>query len=149
MCPTECGVSECVSEAPIMRRRWPTRCCCAMAKKYLSWLCKSRLEATLYLVCRWLAFRIFLCLKWTRYMEKSTRIALGNPVYSILAYGPNSYHSSLLILTHPLGTAVTEWLRCCATNRKVVGSIPDGVIGIFLWRKILPIALWPWGRLSL
>jgi len=29
------------------------------------------------------------------------------------------------------GTAVAQWLRCCATNRKVVGSIPDGVIGIF------------------
>ena len=30
-----------------------------------------------------------------------------------------------------LGTAVEQWLRCCATNRKVAGSIPDGVIGIF------------------
>ena len=29
------------------------------------------------------------------------------------------------------GTAVTHWLRCCATNRKVAGSIPDGVIAIF------------------
>ena len=29
------------------------------------------------------------------------------------------------------GTAVAQWLRCCATNRKVAGSIPDGVIGIF------------------
>ena len=29
------------------------------------------------------------------------------------------------------GTAVSQWLRCCATNRKVAGSIPDGVIGIF------------------
>ena len=28
-------------------------------------------------------------------------------------------------------TAVAQCLRCCATNRKVVGSIPDGVIGIF------------------
>jgi len=27
------------------------------------------------------------------------------------------------------GTAVAQWLRCCATNRKVAGSIPDGVIG--------------------
>ena len=26
---------------------------------------------------------------------------------------------------------LTQWLRCCATNRKVAGSIPDGVIGIF------------------
>jgi len=28
-------------------------------------------------------------------------------------------------------SAVAHWLRCCATNRKVAGSIPDGVIGIF------------------
>ena len=27
------------------------------------------------------------------------------------------------------GTALAQWLRCCATNRKVVGSIPAGVIG--------------------
>ena len=30
-----------------------------------------------------------------------------------------------------MGTAVVEWLTRCATNRKVTGSIPDGVIGIF------------------
>jgi len=29
------------------------------------------------------------------------------------------------------GTAVVQCLRFCATNRKVAGSIPDGVIGIF------------------
>ena len=33
------------------------------------------------------------------------------------------------------GTAVAQWLRCCATNRKVAGSIPDGVIGIFHWHN--------------
>jgi len=26
---------------------------------------------------------------------------------------------------------LAQWLRCCATNRTVVGSIPAGVIGIF------------------
>ena len=46
------------------------------------------------------------------------------------------------------GTSVAQWLRCYATNRKVAGSIPAGVIGFFI-DIILPIALWPWGRLSL
>ena len=30
------------------------------------------------------------------------------------------------------GTAVAQWLRCCATNRKVAGSIPDGISGFFI-----------------
>jgi hypothetical protein len=29
------------------------------------------------------------------------------------------------------GYAVAQWLRHCATNQEVVGSIPDGVTGIF------------------
>ena len=32
-------------------------------------------------------------------------------------------------------TAVSQWLRCCATSLKVAGSIPDGVIGIFHWHN--------------
>ena len=31
-----------------------------------------------------------------------------------------------------LKTAVAQWLRCCATNRKVAGSIPPGVIGFLV-----------------
>ena len=31
-----------------------------------------------------------------------------------------------------MGTAVAQWLRCCATNRKVAGSIPAGVVGFFI-----------------
>jgi hypothetical protein len=30
------------------------------------------------------------------------------------------------------GTAVAQWLRYCATNQKVAGSIPDGVMEFFL-----------------
>ena len=30
-----------------------------------------------------------------------------------------------------MGTAVAQWLRCCATNRKVAGSIPDGINEFF------------------
>ena len=36
-----------------------------------------------------------------------------------------------IILLHK-GTAVAQWLRCCATNRKVAGSIPAGVSGFFI-----------------
>ena len=31
----------------------------------------------------------------------------------------------------PTNKAVAQWLRCCATNRKVAGSIPAGVTEIF------------------
>ena len=30
------------------------------------------------------------------------------------------------------GQAVAQWLRCCATNRKVAGSIPASVRGFFI-----------------
>jgi len=31
-----------------------------------------------------------------------------------------------------MGTAVAQWLSCCATNRKVAGSITVGVSGFFI-----------------
>jgi len=37
-----------------------------------------------------------------------------------------------LFTVHLKGTAVAQWLRCCATNRKVAGSILGGVSGIFI-----------------
>jgi hypothetical protein len=39
------------------------------------------------------------------------------------------YHFT--ILPTILGTAVAQWLSCCATIRKVAGSIPAGVSGFF------------------
>jgi len=51
-------------------------------------------------------------------------------------------------ITENVGTEVAQWLRCCATNRKVAGSIPDGVMK-FVIDIILPIALWLWGPLGL
>jgi len=31
-----------------------------------------------------------------------------------------------------MGSAVAQWLRCCVTNRKVAGSITEGVSGFFI-----------------
>ena len=47
---------------------------------------------------------------------------LSNTTYGVHIY---------MYITYIYGAAVSQWLRCCATNRKVAGSIPDGVIGIF------------------
>jgi len=42
---------------------------------------------------------------------------------------------SFLFFCYIAFTAVAQWLRCCATNRKAAGSIPDCVIGIFHWHN--------------
>ena len=38
----------------------------------------------------------------------------------------------LLVLIQHYYIAVAQWLRCCATNQKVAGSIPAGVSGFFI-----------------
>jgi len=63
-------------------------------------------------------------------MMENTRIRTENlsklfPSYLIL----NTYNYNIYLQFG--GTAVAQWLRRCATNRKVAGSIPDGVTGIF------------------
>jgi hypothetical protein len=42
-----------------------------------------------------------------------------------------AYLLTFTYLLNYLGTAVAQWVMYCATNRKVAGSIPDGVIGVF------------------
>jgi hypothetical protein len=51
------------------------------------------------------------------------------------------------------GHAVAQWLRHCASNRKVAGSIPDGAIEIFHWhnpsgRTIAPRSTQPLNEMS-
>jgi len=48
---------------------------------------------------------------------------------SIMSSVSNIYQTMYNI---QLGTAVAQWLRHCATNRKVTGSIPAGVSGYFI-----------------
>jgi len=40
-----------------------------------------------------------------------------------------------VIYIYILVTALAQWLRRCATNQKVAGSIPDGLIEIFHWHN--------------
>jgi hypothetical protein len=75
--------------------------------------------------------------------------------YPLCRYSSSVPHYSTHFITHnrknvhvlmrPL--MVAQWLRSCATNRKVAGSIPDG--SRWFIDIILPIAPWPWGLPSL
>ena len=44
----------------------------------------------------------------------------------------NEYFIKCKLLISTRGTAVAQWLRCCATNWKVAGSIPTSVGGFFI-----------------
>jgi hypothetical protein len=48
-----------------------------------------------------------------------------------LSESPYTRFAPKLDLTFVRGTWWHSWLRHCATSRKVAGSIPDGVTGIF------------------
>jgi len=47
------------------------------------------------------------------------------------------YFDIKLPVTSLWGTAVAQWLKCCATNRKVAGSIQAAVSGFFIDIKSL------------
>jgi hypothetical protein len=65
-------------------------------------------------------------------MKKCLTSGQNRSVFEIVAY------IMLNIITY-WGHAAAQWLRHCATNRKVSGSIPHSVIGIFHWHN-------PYGR---
>jgi hypothetical protein len=49
-----------------------------------------------------------------------------------------NFFSSFVYMSYACGGGGTRWhsgLRHCATNRKVAGSIPDGVTGVFHWQS--------------
>jgi len=62
---------------------------------------------------------ILALLLWLQYMVRVTLY----PMIKVMHF----YNTT----SRNMGTTVAQWLRCCATNRKVVGTIPAGVIGIF------------------
>ena len=86
---------------------------------------------------------IYVYIYYLLHREQLHVSALGNGhlqvVYETLS---KQLYKTYIWASYMGGTAVAQWLRCCATIRKVAGSIPADVGGF-------PIALWPWGRLSL
>jgi len=59
------------------------------------------------------------------------RNSLKQIMFSLLLYEILCTTTDSAQVPQLLGTAVAQWLRCCATSRKVTGSIPAGAIGIF------------------
>ena len=61
----------------------------------------------------------------------------ASSVWNLLCYPSGTYYFEMAprcfenLYTHIHGV-VAQWLRCCATNLKVAGSIPAGVSGIFI-----------------
>ena len=60
----------------------------------------------------------------TQHAKRMRRVVVSSVACPALPY--------FCTLPHKRGTAVAQWLRCCATNRWVAGSIPAGVSGFFI-----------------
>jgi len=56
-------------------------------------------------------------------------------VINQLMYKNLFYNKFISCLYMFRGTAIAQWLSCCATNRKVADSMPDGVSGFFIDTK--------------
>jgi hypothetical protein len=59
-------------------------------------------------------------------------------------YAQASYLSPNVYLTMGLHFSTSSNM-----SRKIAGSIPGEVIGLFSMHIMLPAALWPWGRMNL
>ena len=72
-------------------------------------------------------------------MLTELRMGVQGPLYQDSSSGMSQLQGTIILETNFIHIyvlnyiflAVAQWLRCCATNQKVAGSIPAGVIGIF------------------
>ena len=64
-----------------------------------------------------------------------TNLTINNSLFSFQVCSLAMLTTAKIIYTGQgkrWGTAVAQWLRWCATNRKVAGSIPVGVSGLLI-----------------
>ena len=81
---------------------------------------------------------IYLCLKCCTCFRRFLRPSSGAHVHTAYVLSTVKHLKiNPIAFIYIWGTAVAQWLRCCATNRKVAGSIPAGVSGFFIDIKSL------------
>ena len=69
---------------------------------------------------------------YTTRLSTAASVLYPLPLLMIFGYSSSQCFPKTLYNLPRQGTAVTQWLRCCATNRKVACSIPACVSGYFI-----------------
>jgi hypothetical protein len=78
------------------------------------------------------------CVSEATFCSREKRNAGGSRMRTVTSYLPScfiSYGVNVVTNLTVDGTAVAQWLRCCATNRKVAGSIPGCLAAFFIYTK--------------
>jgi hypothetical protein len=119
-----------LSQGRVWYRRWPLHCVSSLSvsHKDAGW-CFQRLSQTAQLL-RAFCFHSMYSLpfefaKWNGETQEENGLLDSNQDLQ------KEKHSTLLLG----GTRWRSWLRHRATSRKIAGSIPEGVIGIFHWHN--------------
>jgi hypothetical protein len=66
------------------------------------------------------------------FKEELVNTLEGNGMFCEYCFMKHYLHPVIRKVIVSKGTAVAQWLRCCATNQKVTVSIPDGVMEFFI-----------------
>jgi hypothetical protein len=112
--PTECGVSECDREAPIMRRPWPTKGCCAMEK---STLIKLRLRKLFFLI-------VLRTYRYLKLKEKVGTVVFVIP-YCIISPIIRCLKLSNIRCSHTVCTKSVTTLKCCLVSLTMLAKFTE------------------------
>jgi hypothetical protein len=82
-----------------------------------------------------ICWRVSLRKPFPRSTENITITVCTSEILGMQTNHCDSWHRYNVLVCVWGDTRWHSWLRHCATSRKVAGSIPDGVIGIFHWHN--------------